>query len=699
LTNIKPQQHQSQPPNIKERVPYLSVLARALLWFIFAPNRRKFAKVSAAYKFGGIRLCWHRAVERFGREELDLFQNFFILVRTLWWLLFAPNRRKLAKVWATYKSDGIRRCWYCARERFGSKNLSYNPFQNQLSPSQSEYLIAWFSNNPLISIIVPVYKTECKWLDKCISSVVRQHYTNWELILVDDASEKDDLKQLMDTWASRDGRIRAYYLEENCGIADATNFGIKQAKGRFIGFLDHDDEVTSDALTWIVWTLNKHPDALWFYSDEDKISPDGQCYEPYFKPDFSPEFLLSIMYTCHFSIYSAHSLNEVGGIRQGFDGSQDHDLALRLSEIIPGEKIIHIPRVLYHWRTILGSAAMSTEEKPIAPISGRKAVEEALNRRKLKGYVTSNKLCPTFYQISLEPTKFPKVSIIIPTKNSLLLIKKCLNSIRIHTNYPNYKIIIINNTSDDSAFLEYIKTEQSENGIKVIHYDKPFNHSEMNNIAVASVDSEFVLFMNNDIEIISDRWLEQLVATIQIDESVAVAGGLLLYPDGKVQHGGIVLGLNGFAGHAHKFVHANVPGYFGRLHSFQEIYGVTAALSIVRRSAFELIGGFNSERYPTTFNDVDLCIRLRKLSFRVIYNPMVQAVHHESLTRPITEELTYRDRLANDYRELLQADPFYNPNLSLDNEQFRGFRAFPVEEQIPELANMPEQYRDRTKSG
>jgi GT2 family glycosyltransferase len=636
--DIETQQHQSKPPNIKKIVQHFSILLRALCWFIFAPHRRKFAKVWVTYKFGGIRLCWSRAVENFGISR---------------------------------------------------RNLQYDASRNRLSRLQSEYILSRCHNKPLISILTPVYKVDKKWLDKCICSVINQHYTNWELILVDDASEKDDLKQLMAVYASQDKRVKEYHLKKNLGIAGATNFGIKQSKGEFIGFLDHDDELTPDALTWILWAINRHPDAYWFYSDEDKISENGECYDPYFKPNFSPELLLSNMFTCHFSVYSAKMLTKVEGLRAGFEGAQDHDLALWLSEIVPREKIIHIPCVLYHWRSTQDSAAMSIEAKPDAVSAGRKAVAEALKRRSLRGEVSSHKLYPWVYQISFQPSAFPKVSIIIPTRNSLPLIQRCIDSVRQHTNYPNYEFLIINNSPDGAEFLEYIKAKQSENNIRLVHYDKPFNHSEMNNIAVSLVDSEFVVLMNNDIEVVSNKWLEQLVAIAQSDESIGMVGGLLLYPDGKVQHGGMILGIVGIVGHAHKFVDSKMPGYFGRLHALQEMSGVTAALALVRRSAFEAVGGFNSERYPTSFNDVDFCIRLRKKGYRCLYNPTVKAIHYESKTRPITsEELNYRKRLVDDYSEILMNDPFYNPNLALDNEQFRGCRPFHLEDQIPELCHV-----------
>jgi glycosyltransferase involved in cell wall biosynthesis len=616
-----------------------------------------------------------------------------IFIRAMWWLLFSSQRKKIKKAWYVYKAGGIRFCWHCMVDKFGARNLVYDHLQNQLSNSQSKHILDKCPSKPLFSIVVPVYKVARKWLDKCISSVVNQYYSNWELILIDDASGKEDLRQLMDKWASKDERIRVYYLEENSGIAGATNFGMKQSKGKYVGILDHDDELTPDALTWVIWALNQNPEALWIYSDEDLITTTGKCYNPYFKPDFSPEFLLTNMYTCHFRVYATEVLAKIKYLQKGFDGSQDHDLALRLSEIVTKEKIIHIPRVLYHWRTIPGSTAMSIKEKPKAPSAGRKAVADALKRRKIKGKVSSYELCPTIYKIKFEPSKFPKVSIIIPTKNALLLTRKCINSVRNHTNYPNYEIVIINNASDDPEFLKYLSKEQSENRIKVIQYNKSFNHSEMNNAAAASVDSEFVLFMNNDIEITSEEWLEQLVAVTELDESIAVVGGLLLYPNGRVQHGGIVLGLNGTAGHAHKYIYNGLPGYHGRLHTLQEMSGITAALALVRRSCFNLVGGFNSNRYPTLYNDVDLCIRLRKKGYRCIYNPMVEATHYETRTRPVNfEESVYKQRLVSDYAEILQYDPFYNPNLALNNEQFHGLRAFPVEEQIPELTNMPKEF-------
>ena len=618
-----------------------------------------------------------------------ILKALYIFIRGLKWLIFGHNVRKVSKIWATYQYGGLGLCWHRAVDKFSSTHINYDHKCNQLSLGQSEFLFKNLKNRPLISIITPVYKVEIKWLEKCVESVFGQHYENWELILVDDASESDSIKQVMKSWASRDKRIKAHYLSQNSGIAVATNYGIKHANGDFIGFLDHDDELTPDALTWMVWAMNKNPQALWFYSDEDKISKNGKCHTPYFKPDFSPELLLSNMFTCHFSIYSSEIIMKVNGLRKGFDGSQDHDLALRISEIVPQDKVIHIPRILYHWRIIPGSSAMSIEEKPKAPEAGRKAVRDALERRNIKGIVTSNKICPTLYQIELQPQSYPDVTIIIPTKNSLNLMKKCLDSIRVHTKYPNYNILVIDNLSDDKEFLGYIHEQETKGHLKVMKYNKPFNHSDMNNIAVQSVSSELVVFMNNDIEIISDNWLEQLVATVSLDDNVACAGCLLLYNNMTVQHGGIILGLTDPAGHAHKHLSSESLGYYGRLYTIQQMTGVTAAFMIIKKSVFEKIGGFRADRYPTSYNDVDLCMRLNNEGFRCLYNPMVQAFHYESKTRSVgPEEIKSSQNIRDDYSEIMDSDPFYNPNLILGSEQFHGFRPFPVEKQIPELKDL-----------
>ena len=321
---------------------------------------------------------------------------------------------------------------------------------------------------------------------------------------------------------------------------------------------------------WVALYLNRRPDAVWLYSDEAVMCPDGQCLNLHLKPDFSPEFLLSAMYTCHLSVYSAELVREAGGMRRGFEGSQDHDLALRIAEKISREQVVHIPRILYCWRAVESSTAADVDCKPHAQVAGRRAVEEALQRRGIRGSVGPSPYCSSMYEIKLEPKRFPAVSIIIPTKNGLADLRTCLDSLHKKTQYPNYEVIVIDNQSGDPPVLAYLKEEQQKGRLRVLPYREEFNHSAMNNRAVASSESEYVVFMNNDVELISEAWLETLIATAELDPSIAGVGAKLLYPDKTVQHGGVVLGICGLAGHAHRFAEDDDPGYLCRANLLNE---------------------------------------------------------------------------------------------------------------------------------
>jgi O-antigen biosynthesis protein len=598
------------------------------------------------------------------------------------WAFLTRPRQVLAKIRTSYRKGGLRGCWALARRKLTGRESVSKPF-GELSPAQAATLLASCPDQPLVSIVVPVYNVAPRWLEKCLASVARQSYSHWELLLVDDGSEGPELAALMAAWAARDPRIRVQRIEKNAGIAAASNAGIERASGRYIGFLDHDDELSSDALTWVIWTLNRRRDALWLYSDEDKMAVSGQRHLPHFKSDYNPYLLLCAMYTCHFSVYEASVLRQVGGFREGFEGSQDHDLALRLSEAIPRERVVRIPRVLYHWRQLPTSTASGIQAKPHAADAGRKAVEQALARRRVAGRVSSHPCCPTLYRVELLPRSHPRVCVIIPTRNERERLLACIEALRKHTRYPNYEILVIDSLSDDARLLAWLSAESSAGRLRVMRYDKPFNHSEMNNLAVQSVETEFVVLMNNDVEVTSDGWLEQLVATVQLDERSAGVGALLLYPNGTVQHAGVILGLGGLVGHAHRGVDKNEGGYCGRLSSLQEFSAVTAALVLLRRSAFLEVGGFRADRYPTSFNDVDLWLRLRRQGYLCLYNPLVQAVHAEAASRGADpEHETAVCRLAADWQDVIDNDPFYNPNLARDNEVFSGCRTFSLEEHL-----------------
>ncbi len=545
-----------------------------------------------------------------------------------------------------------------------------DPLRRRLTLEEAKNILACCRARPLVSIIVPVYKTPLAWLDVCVRSVLDQQYGNWELVLVDDGSDSAVLSSRLAEWSNKDERIRVSCLEENSGIAAATNAGIEMARGDFVGFLDHDDELSPDALTWIVRVLNEHPDALWLYSDEDKISEDGICSHPFLKPDYSPELLLSSMFTCHFSLYADSVLRELGGLREGLEGSQDHDLALRASEIVDRSQVFHIPQVLYHWRSIPGSTADHADAKPYAAVSGRKAVAEALRRRNLEGEVASHRRWPTVYTVTLKPKTHPKVTVVIPARDDRSMLDRCIDSLRIHTEYPNYDIVVIDNGPGEPDAEEPCSRGASPFGPRVVKYEGTFNHSDMSNRAVQSVDSEYFVLADDDIEVVSDGWLEQMVATAEMDETIAGVGSLLLHPDNSVQRAGIILGFHGLVGRSSRDTRKDKRGHFARPYCIQEMSAVSSELALLRRSAFLDVGGFNAERYPSGLNDVDLWLRLRKQGFRCIHNPMVRAIHHESATRRRRpDEVSSRRALEADWSESLRYDPFYNPHLPLDDRR------------------------------
>jgi GT2 family glycosyltransferase len=557
----------------------------------------------------------------------------------------------------------------------GTSCTEVPPRMQHLDADQVARVLALAPRQPLVSVVAPVSHLAPEGLDRCVASVRAQHYPRWKLILVADGSRDPALTRRMQHWTAVDPRIRVLTREENDGIPAATNAGIAAAAGDLVGFLDGDDELTPDALTWVVAMHNRHPGAVWFYSDEDRVDVRGSHHDTFHKPDFSPEYLLASPFTGHFSVYSRELLRRIGGLRPEFDGAHDHDLALRLSEVVSPDQVVHIPRVLYHEH--------GTE--PAVPAVGRRAVASALARRGVRAQVSSDERLPTLYRLEFAPTATPHVTIIVPTRNALGDLRTCIESIHARTRYPHYEVVVIDNRSDDPALFRYLGCQERRGRLRVHRHDRPFNHSAMHNEVVRTLSSELVVFLNNDTEILSDGWLEQMVGTTELDPSVAGVGALLLYPDRTIQHAGVILGLNGLVGHSHKYLPADGPGYFGRPHALQEYTGCTAAMLLIRRRAFLAVGGFDADRYPASFNDVDLWLRLRRLGYRCLYNPAVRAIHYESRTRSIRteEEQEYQRRLVEDWGPQLLADPFYNPNLSLLNEQFRGTTPYPVQLDFP----------------
>ena len=578
----------------------------------------------------------------------------------------------------------MRECWGRAWEKFAQDSVSYGPWRYQLTNVQAEQAVARCSRKPLITLVLLMEPADAARARNCILSVMRQQYPNWELLLTGGRTSAG-LQRSWVAWRRRDGRVREIDLDPCASPASTRNAAIKSAHGEFVGFVNARDELAPDALTWMVWAINESPSALWLYSDEDEVSASGKYGAPHYKSDFSPYMLLASRYTGNLSLYRTSLLAEAAGFREGFEGAEDHDLTLRLSERVKADQVAHIPRVLYHHRALPEMPSASSAH--CSQGAGIRAVQEALRRRSLRGTVAPNPSLGGLYSIRLQPATCPKVSVIIATHNALPLLKNCVNSLREKTRYPNYEVFVIDNRSDDPELIQYLREESTRGRLRPVVYERPFNHSDMHNRVIAATDAEYVVLINNDVEVSSDGWLEQMLAIAEADPTVAGVGALLRFPDGRVQHGGVVLGLHGVCGHAHRLAGRDEAGYFGRLRMLQELSAVTGALVLLRRSAFMSVGAFNAERYPTSLNDIDLWLRLRRAGWRCVYDPAVQAIHHETATRQvdIAVEREFERRLKSDWGDVLQNDPFYNPNLARDNEQFIGLREFPVESQMPFL--------------
>ncbi|MBD3270375.1 glycosyltransferase [Candidatus Peregrinibacteria bacterium] len=523
-----------------------------------------------------------------------------------------------------------------------------------------------FNYKPLISLLVPVYNVEETWLRKCIESVQKQIYPKWELCMVDDGSDQSHIKNILKEYADKDSRIRIKYSEKNGGIVKASNQALKMAKGAYIGLLDNDDELTFDALYEVVKSLQKTKYDL-IYSDEDKLELDGTRCDAYFKPDYSPDLLLSNNYICHFGVYRRKIVEAVGGFREGTDGSQDYDLVLRFTD--KKRKIHHIPKILYHWRKIPGSTATSVNEKSYAYVAGKKAIEDALKRRNIDAEVLEGKWKGS-YRVKRRIEGKPLVSIIIPFRDKAEYLKVALNSLFEKTTYQNYEIILINNQSELLETKQYLRALKNCPRVKIYDYDHPFNYSSINNFAAKKSKGEYLILLNNDTEIISPEWIEAMLEHAQRLEVGAVSAKLL-FPNNSVQHAGVLVGVGGLGNHAFLKQPAESHGYFGNLDVIRNYSAVTAACMMVRRKLYFDMGGLNENELAVSFNDLDFCLRLREKGYLIVYTPFAELYHHESLSRGyyvcMNEEHYMRKRHFN---ILKKGDPYYNPNLSRERLDF-----------------------------
>ena len=538
-----------------------------------------------------------------------------------------------------------------------------------------------FNYRPKISIVTPVWNIEEKLLRAAIESAINQVYDNWELCVADGGSTNPSVEKVLKEYAEKDSRIKIKFLIENKGIAVNSNEALSLATGEFVTFLDHDDELAPFALYEVVKLLDDNVELDFIYSDEDKITTKGIRIDPFFKPNWSPDMFLSHNYLCHLSVIRKDLVDIVGGFREGYDGSQDYDLFLRVTELIDEKRIAHIPTILYHWRLVLGSAAELVSAKPYALVAAKKALDDALARRGIEGEV-SDGLFTSSYRVRYKIIGSPKVSIIIPTKDKVNILKTCVESIIEKTDYKNYEIVIVDNQSKEEETFAYYDKIKNNREIKILEYTRPFNFSAINNYAASEVDAEYILFLNNDTEVISNEWLSAMLEHAQRKEIGAV-GAKLLYPNNTIQHAGVILGITGtpgkkgVAGHSHKYLPNTEYGYFLKAHLIENISAVTAACMMLRKGVFEEVGGFD-EIMSIAFNDVDLCLKIRERGYLIVYTPYAKLYHYESLSRGYEDNPEKQTRFLNEVEYMREkwghaideGDPYYNPNLTLDKEDF-----------------------------
>lgn len=574
------------------------------------------------------------------------------------------------------KHYGLKEFMVRLQERMEPEEVPYGPWYEKHKRTEQELKkqgTRRFAENILISIAVPVYHTGEIFLREMIDSVVAQSYRNWELCIANAGPDDEKVNAILKEYAAKDARIHVKNLEKNEGIGKNTNRAFEMANGQYVALLDHDDLLAPDAFFEVACAVEKsHPDII--YSDEDKVTGNEKEHtQPHFKPDFNIDLLRANNYICHLLVIKKTLIDKVGGFREGFDGAQDHDFIFRCSD--NAKEIVHIPRILYHWRTHQASTADNPASKLYAYEAGMRAVKENLKRNGEEAEVTQSKDYG-FYRVIYKVKERSLVSIIIPNKDNRDILKKCIDSILQKSTYDNYEIIVVENNSTEPETFDYYKKIEKDDRIRVIKWEKDFNFSAINNFAVKHANGEYIIFLNNDIEVKTPSWVEGMLGNAQRSD-VGIVGCRLIYPDNTIQHAGVVIGIGGIAANIFTNLPAARSGYMHRASTQVDYSAVTAACMMISKSLFERIGGFE-EKLTVAFNDIDLCLRVREQDYLVVYDAYVEMIHYESKTRGSedTEEKVRRFQSEIEYMRtrwidiLKNGDPYYNPNLTLSKWNF-----------------------------
>ena len=534
--------------------------------------------------------------------------------------------------------------------------------------------IAAWANPPLISVLMPVHDPDPKVLQAALASLRAQLYPHWELCVVDDASTRPAIPKILQRAAEADPRIRLHARSENGHIARATNDALGLARGDVCAFMDHDDVLTEDALYEVARALRLDPALVLIYSDEDKIDGRGRRFDPHFKPGFDRELLYAQNYINHLTVVRTEALRAVGGLRPGFEGSQDHDLLLRLTDGLDPSRIRHIPRVLYHWRAAQGSGTFSDRSLAKAEAARLRALDEVVapwGGRAERGPSGFNRLVRPL------PQPAPRVSAIIPTRDRAEILSVTLDGLLTSTDYPDIEVVIVDNDSREPETAALFARYRDDPRVHVVPVPGTFNFSDLSNRGAAAAAGPVLLFLNNDVEVLEPGWLGELVRHA-VRPEIGAVGAKLLYPDRTIQHGGIVLGIGGVAGHSHLGVPDADPGYFCRMVIAHEVSAVTGACLAMRADVFEAVGGFDAEALKVAFNDVDLCLKIRRAGYRIVWTPFAKLIHHESKSRGAEDTPEKRKRFEGEVLTMLdrwgpelRADPYYNINLSRNSAHYR----------------------------
>jgi len=622
--------------------------------------------------------------------------------------------RIFKKSWARWKKHGFNGMYIRLENEYKNINPNYerkaslkiknieNDYQTYLK--KEKFKIEKLNYYPFFSIIIPVYNISTKYLKNAILSALNQKYKNFEICISDDCSTDEEILKILKSF-EKEEKIKIVYRNTNGHISENLNSAIEIAKGEYLVFLDHDDMLSPYALYENAKIINKNPNVKLIYSDEDKIDENNNRFSPYFKSDWNRDLFFSQNYINHLTVIKKDIVDKIAGFRKGYEGSQDYDLILRSLNYIKDEEILHIPKILYHWRAIKGSTALESSAKEYATIAGINSLKDFFKSQSQEVEVIEGLIPHSYKVVYPVPKKSFKdliknfqysdinkqiylkdsnkiiddekilVSIIIPTKDKVEYLRRCIDSILEKTKYENYEVIILSNNSVEKETFEYFNELSRYEKIKIVEYNVEFNYSKINNYAVLHSKGDILVFVNNDVEIISENWLCEMIQH-NLRKDIGVVGAKLYYENDTIQHAGVILGIGGVAGHAHKYFHKNEDGYFGRLKLIQNFSAMTAALMSVRRDIFEEVGGFEEE-LSVAFNDIDFSLKVMQKGYRNLWTPYIQAYHYESISRGkedtpekvnrFNKEVAY---MKKKWDYFLLKDRYYNPNLTLEKEDF-----------------------------